>query len=166
MAHKRFHRRPEVESLETMVLLSGVSAVEHPGVPAMMVIDPQVANPIVITGTAKGTYRSSSAGLTAFSDKGTLSPLGKVALKGSINYGAASPTGAVTIVSASKKHGKITASLSTLGPNQPVFFTITGSSGIYAGDTGSGEVLLSVVKAKGKGPAHGKATLTFVATPA
>ncbi len=103
--------------------------------------------------------------LTAFSDKGNVSPLGKVTLKGSINYGAASPTGTVTIASATRKHGKITASLSTRGHDQPVFFTITGSSGTYAGDTGSGEVLLSVVQAKGKGPVHGKATLTFVALP-
>ena len=162
MTHKRFHRRPEVESLETMVLLSGVSAVEHPSMPAMNFMHAEVGKVIVLTGTAKGTYKSSSRGLTTFTDKGNLTPLGKVTLKGSINYGAASPTGTVTISSATKKHGKITASLSTQGPEQPVFFRITSSSGIYAGDTGGGEVLLSVVRAKGKGPEHGKATLTFV----
>jgi hypothetical protein len=72
----------------------------------------------------------------------------------------------VTFSSATKKHGKITASLSAAGLAQPVFFTITGSSGTYSGDTGSGEVLLSVVPAKGKGAPHGKVTLTFVALQA
>jgi hypothetical protein len=162
MTHKRFHRRPEVESLETMVLLSGGSAVEHPSVPAMIELHAQAGNAILLTGTAKGTYKSSSSGVTTFSDKGTLSPLGKVTLKGSINYRAASPTGMVTFSSATKKHGKITASLSTQGPNQPVFFMIESSNGIYSGDTGSGEALLSVVRANGKGPQHGKVTITFV----
>ena len=35
MIRKRFRRRPELESLETMVLLSGLSVLEHPGVVAI-----------------------------------------------------------------------------------------------------------------------------------
>jgi hypothetical protein len=69
----------------------------------------------------------------------------------------------VTVSSATRKHGEITASLTTAGPDEPVFYTITGSSGTFAGDTGVGESILTLTPARGKGPAHGKVTVTFEA---
>ncbi len=161
MTHKRFHRRPEVESLETMVLLSGFRGVEHGGVPAMAGPHAVADTAIVLLGSAKGTYKSGiGIGLAnTFSAKGNLSPLGKITLKGSINYNAVNPTGTVTLSSAIRKHGKTTASLRTQGVFHPVFYTITGATGTYAGDTGSGEVLLSSTATRGR---NGKVTMTFV----
>ena len=153
MARKLVRRRPEVESLETMVLLSGITASE-----------PLSGGAVVLSGIAKGTYKTAKVGEpTTFSEKGTISPLGKVTIKGSIDYLEVHPSGTVTLSSASKKHGTITASLTTAGPFSPVFYTITSATGIFAGDTGSGESVLMTTPAKGRGPAHGKVTLTFVA---
>ncbi len=162
MVRKELRRRPELESLETMVLLSGISAVDHAGGEAMLAREPVADASIVLVGTAKGTYKTSSSFLSTFNEKGTISPLGKVKIKGSIQYGILHPTGTVTVSSATKKHGKITASLTTAGPDDPVFYTITSSSGIFAGDTGSGESLETLTIAKGKGPVHGKVTVMFV----
>ena len=53
------------------------------------------------------------------------------------------PTGTVTLTGVGKKHGKVFASVSTAGPYSPVYYTITGATGEYAGDTGSGVALVS-----------------------
>ncbi len=161
MVRKRLRRRPELESLETMVLLSGISAAEHAASAVMLAREPVADAQIVFMGIAKGTYKTSSSFLSTFSEKGTISPLGKVKIKGSIQYGILHPTGTVTVSIATRKHGEIIASLTTAGPDDPVFYTITGSSGIFAGDTGSGESVLTLKPAKGKGPSHGKLTVVF-----
>ena len=96
MIRKRFRRRPELESLETMVLLSGLSVLEHPGVVA---IAAQGCAPTRRQSCLEQPKEptSSGAGRTSFfSAKGSLSPLGKVTLKGSIDYGVASPSGTAT----------------------------------------------------------------------
>jgi hypothetical protein len=40
-------------------------------------------------------------------------------------------------------------------------YHVSEGAGRYAGITGSGELILKAVAAKGKGPAHGKITITF-----
>jgi hypothetical protein len=169
MIRKRFYPRPEVESLESMCMLSGFSMLEHPGVTAMVARETQASNPIDLSGTLKGTYKSGAGvgATTSFKAKGALSPLGKVTLKGSINFSVKPPLGAgtMTLKSVGKKHGTITASLTAQGLGNPVFYDITGSTGIYAGDTGSEQATFSTVAAKGKGPSHGKVTITFMELP-
>ena len=163
MVRKRIRRRPQLESLETMVLLSGFSITQHQGAAAMVARQAHPDAAVVLLGSVKGTYKTAGS-LTTFSEKGDVSPLGKITLKGSIDYFLAHPSGTGTISSATRKHGKIISSLTTAGPDRPVYFTITSATGIYAGDTGSGEGLVSTVPAKGKGAAHahGKVTFTFV----
>jgi hypothetical protein len=167
MIRTRFYPRPEVESLENMCMLSGLSMLEHPGVTAMVARETQASEPIDLSGTLKGTYKSGAgAGApTSFKAKGALSPLGKVTLKGSIQFSVANGAGTMTLKSVGKKHGTITASLIAQGLGSPVFYEITGSTGIYAGDTGSEEATFSAVATKGKGPSHGKVTITFMELP-
>jgi hypothetical protein len=118
---------------------------------------------VVLEGTAKGTYKTPGVGAaTTFSETGTISPLGKVKIRGSIQYFSRLPTGTVTISSATKKQGKIFATVSTAGAGDPVYYTITGATGIFAGDTGSGVARVALRPAKGKGGAHGDVTLRFV----
>jgi hypothetical protein len=158
MARNRFRRRPELEALETMVLLSAGPGAEGAGTAAMT---DAVLN---MSGTAEGTYKTARSGEpTTFSEQGDVSPLGKVKIKGSIDYLLATPAGTVTISSAKGKRGTITASVVTGGPYSPIYYTITGATGVYAGDTGSGVAVLSSVPAKGKGPAHGKVVVDFYA---
>jgi hypothetical protein len=167
MIRKQFHSRPEVESLETMCMLSGLSMLEHPGGTAMVARETQASNPIDLSGTLKGTYKS-GAGTGApisFKAKGALSPLGKVTLKGSVRFNVGLGTGTMTLKSVGKKHGTITASLISDGIGNPVSYDITGSTGIYAGDTGGEQATFSTVAAKGKGPSHGKVTITFMELP-
>ena len=158
MKRTRLRRRPELESLETVVLLSGIS-----GAAANVAREPLAGGPIVLSGIASGTYKTTKIGEpTTFSEKGVISPLGKATIKGSIDYLEVNPTGTVTLTGVGKKHGKVFASVSTAGPYSPVYYTITGATGEYAGDTGSGVALVSSAPAKGKGPAHGKVTITFL----
>ena len=149
MIRTRFHSRPEVESLEHMCMLSGLSMLEHPGVMAMLARQTQASNPIDLSGTLKGTYKSGTgAGAPiGFKAKGALSPLGKVTLKGSIHFSFSVRFGAgtITLKSVGKKHGTITASLISDRIGNPVEYDITGSTGIYAGDTGSEEATFSTV---------------------
>jgi hypothetical protein len=158
MIRKRIRRRPELESLETMVLLSGISALEHHGAAAMVARETQAGSVITLSGTAKGTFKAAGTS-DNFLAKGSISPLGKISLKGTVNFAAS--TGSLIIASTGRKHGKITASLTPNGPQNPVSYTITSASGIFASDTGSAEAVFSTVAAKGKGPAHGKVTITF-----
>src|SRR5262245_33067420 len=147
MIRKKFSRRPELESLETMVLLSGVSVLRHSGVAVLVAREPQSSGPILLSGTARGTFRSGrGAGApTSFSAKGSIGPLGKATLKGSLQFHVANPTGSVTL--SVKNKGKLFASLSTQGLGSPVFYTITGGTGAFAGDSGSGEAIFRTVAA-------------------
>jgi hypothetical protein len=162
MIRKRLRRRPELESLETMVLLSGISALEHHGAAAMVARETQAGGLITLSGTAKGTFKAAGKS-DNFLATGSLSPLGKISLKGSVNFAAG--TGSLIIASTGRKHGKITASLTPNGPTNPVPYKITSASGIFAGDTGSGEAVFDAVTAHGKGPAHGKVTIIFENIP-
>jgi hypothetical protein len=156
MIRKKFCRRPELESLEAMVLLSGTSVVRHSGVAALVAPVAKTAGPIVLSGSARGTFQAEGgAGApTSFSGKGHISPLGNATLKGSLQLAIANPTGSVTLTV--KKHGQLFASLSTKGLGSPVFYTITGGTGTFAGDSGSGEAILTT-----KGSSHGRVTITF-----
>jgi hypothetical protein len=186
MIRKRFRRRPEFDSLETMVLLSGISVVEHTGVAALVAPvaksggSKSTTTPIVLSGTAKGTFQTGrGAGApTSFNAKGVITPLGHATLKGSIqpalfaqisrqhipitvgtgkgvpSNSPAHPTGTVTL--AVRKHGKVFASLSTQGSGSPVFYRITGATGTYTNVSGSGEAIITTT-----GSSHGKLTITF-----
>ncbi|MFI5457598.1 MAG: hypothetical protein ACHRXM_19320 [Isosphaerales bacterium] len=165
MIRRSFRRRLEFESLESMLLLSGIAATGHHAAAVLLAKVAQSSSPILLQGTIRGTYQSASAlgGVTRFTATGSLTPVGSVTLKGSLNYTLKTPGGTATI---STKHGNIKANLSTGAVGSPVIYHITGGTGKYVGASGSGEAIFTTVPIKGKGPAHGKVTITFEAVVA
>jgi hypothetical protein len=156
-------RRPEFEALESMLLLSGASATDHHPAAAAAVGRPSLALGSLF-GTASGTYsfgRAAGAPVT-FSGKGNVSPLGRATVRGSLQLAVASPSGRMII---SARHGKVFADLSTAGLGAPVFYTITGGTGRWAGAAGLGEAIVNTVPSHGKGPAHGRLTITLEGPP-
>lgn len=99
-------------------------------------------------------------GATPFDGSGTISPLGSVTSSGHLTARGAEPvrySGSITLVGS---HGTITASLYGIqgGPQSPfepvsLTYTITGGTGAYAGDSGSGRATYR--------PTSGGYTLTF-----
>jgi hypothetical protein len=162
MMRQRFCRRPEVESLESMVLLSGLSIAQRPGAAALVAHEAQTSSPVQISGTAKGTYAAGRAvgAPVHFSAKGSLTPVGRATLTGTLQLATASPSGTLTI--SVKKQGKVFASLTTAGLGSPVFYTITGGTGTLAGESGSGEALVTTVPT---GRGRGRFTIDFVVAP-
>ena len=165
MNRKSCRRRPEFDSLETMTLLSGISAMAHPA--ALPIIGPRdaVAAAITFNGTVKGTYKSHGLGVPdSFAAKGSLSPVGKISLTGSAVFSPVNPTGSMTITSTKNKHNKIFATLTTDGLQGPVFYTITGGTGTFAGASGGGqaEFAFTIAPHKGSGASHGKLTIMFI----
>jgi hypothetical protein len=158
MKRLMFRRRPELESLESMVLLSGMVAAEHPhhAAAAIFATHQPVTHAVVsLSGTARGTYRATGSGFT-FTGTGTVSPLGHSTLKGSLLI----PTGQLTV---STRHGKVFANLSLPQLGAPVSYTITGGTGQFAGASGNGAGILSFVPAHGRAAAHGRFSIALSA---
>jgi hypothetical protein len=84
MIRKTYRRRPSVESLESMVLLSGFSAVKHHAAPALVTRLPDASTVTNVSGTLKGTFTAQGGGgpyhLTG---KGPVTALGQMTVKGS-----------------------------------------------------------------------------------
>jgi hypothetical protein len=159
MMRQSFRRRPEVESLESMVLLSGLSMVERPGVAALVARQAQINSSTPLSGTATGTYTERRGAPIHFSAKGSFSSLGNSTLKGTLNLSTGNASGKVTI--SVKKQGKVFANLTEAGVGSPVLYTITGGTGKLAGASGSGEAFFTVGVGRGRGTSHGMFTLTL-----
>jgi hypothetical protein len=158
MIRKSFRRRPELETMESKLLLSGVTQTHFS--PAAALTAPIEKVPAVqLVGTAKGTFHEVAKGSLVYdySAHGSLSPVGKSTVKGTTDYGTG--TGTVTV---STKHGKINADVTLRDLGASADYTITGGTGQYSGATGSGVADLTNAFSKGKGPLHGKITITFV----
>ena len=164
MNRKLFRRRPEFESMESMVLLSAVSIMSHSRAAA---IAESAAMPqsSVLTGTVRGTYssRGGPGSAKTVSAKGSIAPLGKVTLKGSVELTNPSRGGSITI---STKHGKVFVKLGANGIGSPLFYTITRGTGKLAGVSGTGEAVIVAVPKKGGRPHHGTFTITFATAAA
>jgi hypothetical protein len=154
-AKRRF--APRLESLESIVALSGMSS----GAAAAV-----AAKTLMLTGDVSGHYHAREipdAGkfLTFTHGKGHLSPIGHVSLTGNISFPMlVSPPGATpnpndatgTFVIA---NGKGSLTLHLTGPPaadanlHPLVFsyTITGATGKYRGDTGKGYIALQTTPA-------------------
>jgi len=166
MIRRTIRQCPQFESLESMVLLSGVSVARHATVAGLIAApDTRIGGPIVLSGTAQGTYHfGPEEGSPArpvvrvnFRAKGFVVPVGKVTLKGTMVHYLVTG-GTYTL---SSKHGKIFGDLITEGLS-PAFYSITGGTGKWTGVSGSGEALLTTLAAKGPGLEHGKVTIQFV----
>ena len=148
MTRKSVRRRPELESLESIALLSGISTVAHPGVAALIDHLPQASKSIALSGTVKGTFkpgRGPTAPVT-FSVKGTVNPLGQVTATGSVHFdNVFLPYGTMTVTTS---HGKFNVKLQEKVLSGPFIATINGGTAEYLGASGKGssQVTLNALK--------------------
>jgi hypothetical protein len=134
-------RRPEVEALESMTLLSGVSgAVNEAAV--------KIPNPIHLSGTLKGTFvpQGLTSGLLEKAT-GTVKPFGKV----SLSTTAISVTGTPQNLTIKGKPGSLNLSVQLTGTAATGIsgtYKVLGGTGALAGETGSGAVTVSYTGTK------------------
>jgi hypothetical protein len=143
--------RPQLESLESVTLLSGPSAAVH-GVLAALATTASSAAAVHLTGTARGTYHVSIANPDTGKDytflgSGQIAPLGTATLNGAIQspgfIAIGHSTGSLVL---STPKGSVTLNLT--GPPQKGFtpvpdvfnFTITKATGTFKGDHGTGYI--------------------------
>jgi hypothetical protein len=170
--NSRFRRRPQVESLESMTLLSGASAAVGGSIAAM------TSQVLHLDGMIKGTYHEHlpipDVGKSyTFTGSGQINPLGRSSLSGSVQtLGFIASGHAHGTLVLSNAHGSVTLQLT--GPAQQGFaslphtfsYTITSASGKFKGDTGSGMVALTLGTSKtATGSIVQTGSFTMVFTP-
>lgn len=154
MIRKTVRRRPEFESLESMVLLSGMAMGTEHAVAAPVAID--ATSPLA--GTVVGRYHIAKSGEISFSAKGNLSPAGHLKLRGKLPSITDIGPQSLTMTT---RHGRITAALSALALGMPETYQITDATGKYKvliGD--SGVAALSAVNSA-RTPTKGYFAITF-----
>ncbi len=160
---KSFRRRPELETLESMALLSGFSTAAHQGIAALVEHAPQASSSTALSGALTGTFSAGRVlGLpSTFNAKGTINPLGKAAATGTLQRHFAPLGGTMTVVT---RYGKIYMNLSLPSVDGNTYrIKITGGTGMYLGASGGGSGVIWLV-AKGDEGLGGSFTFTFTAT--
>jgi hypothetical protein len=149
---KVLRRRPEVEPLESLALLSGGMSAAPAALEALVAKSKIVVpNPLHLSGTVHGTFRQAGqSGTSTFSGSGSLSPLGKVTVSGSLNINTVAQGGQLTL---SATQGKLKINFNAPNPGQTFSgsYTISGGTKALAGETGSGTitVTLSTIASRG-----------------
>ena len=132
---KTMRRRPELETLESMTLLSGMTAVAQ-----------QVAafSPLPLSGSVRGTTATHGTGAPTFKVWGALSPLGKVTAAGHGSIATVTgPNGSFSLLT---QLGRVFVATDVASIGKRMFsgsYTIQGGTQAYAGDTGSGSFVVS-----------------------
>jgi hypothetical protein len=153
---KTRHRRPQLEALEAVTLLSGVGAMmglsglaaphhqimAEVGPVLSLPLIPVGATPLFPRGTIKGMYVEHGGSTTIqFFASGSLAPLGFTTETGTIGA-----TGTVRIAT---PKGTVTLQMSPTTPRGHFFdYGITETTGGYTGDQGAGTVVVTL------GPRH------------
>lgn len=136
---KSTRRRPTVESLESMTLLSTVTAGMLHAAKAPPVIVAPTPAVVVLSGTIHASGKVTGAGTGTASGSGNLGKVGTASFKVSIDL--KNPPSAVTLTT---KHGKLYLAgdntLFTGSTSGTSHYTITGGTGSYLHATGSGNV--------------------------
>jgi hypothetical protein len=141
MIRKRYRCRPSVESLESMVLLSGFPAATHHAAPALLTKLPNVSTATNVSGTLTGTFNLMLVGSLQTMDgaegSGVVRPFGHTKVNGSFSLSTSERTliGAFTLTT-SKGNILVDAS-KTLGP-APLSMTVTKGTKQFKGIVGSG----------------------------
>jgi len=140
---KAKHRRPEVESLESLTLLSGIAAARAPVVP--------LPSSVHLVGTVHGSFTPKGVGGGSITNaSGTLSPLGKVSFAATVSRGTLTGSpGNLTITNAKGKL-VINLNLTPNGQGLSGAYMINGatSTKVYAGDMGSGAIAVTLAGKK------------------
>lgn len=160
MNHRNRKRQPEVESLETMELLSGAAAALPHGVASHLtaMVDRALHKSVGdvalnVSGTVRGTYRIVQGGSEArFTGSGSLAaPVGKAQVQGTIANGTSSGGGQLTLKLGSR--GTIKASVTGV-PSLGVYqYQIDGGTKTFAGDSGDGVAEVDILTANRAGTA-------------
>ncbi len=149
---ERRQARPQLESLESMTLLSGMAAM----MPIHAEVSTTTGTALTLTGTEKGVFlahTTKTAKNYAIDTAGTLSPIGRAAITGSLQVArgisSGPPSGTLHLITAK---GTLTLQIpqsvalpgglpTATGTNEIVdTYVITKGTGAYKGDTGSGVV--------------------------
>jgi hypothetical protein len=174
---EHLRRRPQLESLESMTLLSGSAAAVGGAIAALVAPPaPTSGHMIRLTGTAKGRFHAhinnpDTGKDFTFFGSGQVAPLGHVDLTGHIHSPGFIANGHSTgLLVLSNPKGSVTLSL--IGPVQSGFtpvpdtftFKITNASGKFKGDTGTGFMVLELEPAAAPTLTgeHGSFTMIFL----
>ena len=138
---KQLRRRPEVEGLEAMTLLSGMAGVSHQV--EALAKTPALPNPLNVTGTLSGTLTKKGHGET-IKAAGNLIPVGKVAFSGPAPTTLI--TGGLSNLTIPGKIGTLHMSLNltSAGTTLTGTYTILGGTKALKGETGTGNVTVGV----------------------
>ena len=149
MTDRKSKRHLEFESLEAKELLSTTRMsvhhmmLRHHAAQVHRASTPVDAVALSLSGTLKGTYHVVGGGAAAsFNGRGPLSPIGKAQLKGNIPL-ATSVGGQLTLKFG--KRGKVFASITGGTPAAGYTYQITGGTKTFAGDSGSGVAVVSIL---------------------
>ena len=165
MIRRRYRLRPSVESLESMILLSGFPATTHHAAPALVTKLPAASTASNVSGTLKGTFTAHEGdGPYHLTGKGPVSPLGHTTVKGSyVVSGPNQLTGTLTLTT-SKGNIVMDTVVDTTELGRlpgPVSITITKGTKHFKGIGGSGSGSLDLmVRNPGSVKPSGKFTLT------
>jgi hypothetical protein len=140
---KRTRRRPEVETLESMTLLSGITvAAEHPV--AALAKTPSFPNPLILNGTLHGTLtaKGSSELLKA---SGNLKPIGKVSFSGSEPASTTGVLPSTLVVPVKTAKLFMSLNLKTTGTTATGTYNVTGGTKFLANERGSGNLTVTLL---------------------
>lgn len=134
---RSFRRRPELERLESVALLSGFSTAPHPGAAGFVEHASQSTSPITLNGVFNGTYKVPLYFQpTTFDAAGSINPLGKFSVNGALPLHSPNFISAATFVSPA---GTIEITLTQNNVQSTTYqIKITGGTGIYQGASGGG----------------------------
>jgi hypothetical protein len=165
MICRKFQRRLEFESLESMQLLSGAGLISaramanhhavHQAPPA-----PTQVKLLALSGVVRGTYHVTGGTVAVFTGRGPLIQVGTTQLRATIEP-ASFGSGQVTL--SVGRRGKLFVDVTSAVPEgaltYEVFYQITGGTRSFAGDIGAG---FATVQLSGLQP-RGHFTLSFQA---
>lgn len=161
MVRRKHQRRPEIEALESLELLSGILTVGHQEATAMIARGLRPSAVTVLSGTAKGKYHvTGGRTMSMFSGTGNVSPLGAAKVDGMLNLAGFNTTGQLTLTS--KKLGEIFLTVKPMGLGPDYTYQITGGTKSFAGATGSGVTTTTITPSGDATATHGHFVLVFL----
>ena len=141
-------RRPEVENLESLTLLSSMVGKAHHAAAALVATPgTPLPNPLHLSGGANGSYQLRGGSDTArINGSGSMGPIGKVRLSGVVTLDGESSGGGNLNVS--NRRGRLTLVItSPTAVGEQGFsatYVIVGGTGSLAGETGSGSFVATL----------------------